>query len=539
MTTLSVVAAFVFAVFAGRADAATITVTSALDKGVGSLRSAIAGATDGDTIVFDASLNGQTILLTSGALSIKSSIDIEGPGAGLLAVSGGDVSQVFALDGEGLAVTIGGLTLTHGRAMGRNGGGAVAVVRNALTLAGDVLSFNQSLYAGTAHFSSGGALSCLSGSLTITNSSFLGNQVVGENGGDALGGAIYVEQSTATIARCTFEGNQSHAGNGGTVTEGTRDLGIAQGGGIVIHPGSIVTIADSTFTGNRAIAGNSADASAAKSGYIVDGCIGGGVSNHGELHLRGSRFSDNQAIGGSGAMAGPSGANSVGTAGGGGLFNGGSAEVSDCTFDHNEVLGGTGNIGGDGFLNLGYAAGGGILNSPTFGSGVLTLDGVALTDNRAVGGARNVGGPFPGDGIGGGLANSSGGRASVLNSTLSGNQALGGSAGDGLGGGSANYFGSTLTIAGSRLDGNQASGATGLGGGSWNDGLSAYPTNAGVAATLSLEGSTITDNDAASSAGPGEGGGVYASPKGVACEDLSTSVFGNAPDNVYGLLSSC
>src|SRR6266852_4867962 len=72
----------------------TLTVTNPADSGDGSLRTAIAAAQSGDQIVFDTSLKGQTITLTSGPLAISQSIDIEGPVAGQLAVSGNHASRV-------------------------------------------------------------------------------------------------------------------------------------------------------------------------------------------------------------------------------------------------------------------------------------------------------------------------------------------------------------------------------------------------------------------------------------------------------------
>ena len=58
----------------------TLTVTNNLDSGAGSLRDTIAASRSGDLINFDPSLNGQTIILTSGELAISWSLDIEGPG---------------------------------------------------------------------------------------------------------------------------------------------------------------------------------------------------------------------------------------------------------------------------------------------------------------------------------------------------------------------------------------------------------------------------------------------------------------------------
>src|SRR5262249_62422511 len=66
----------------------TWTVTSPADSGDGSLRAMIAAAQDGDQIVFDQTLQGQTITLTSGQLAVTKRLDIEGLGADQLAVSG-------------------------------------------------------------------------------------------------------------------------------------------------------------------------------------------------------------------------------------------------------------------------------------------------------------------------------------------------------------------------------------------------------------------------------------------------------------------
>jgi hypothetical protein len=63
----------------------TLTVLNSLDSGAGSLRDTIKHADSGDTILFAPSLNGQTITLTSDELAISKSLDIEGPGASLLA----------------------------------------------------------------------------------------------------------------------------------------------------------------------------------------------------------------------------------------------------------------------------------------------------------------------------------------------------------------------------------------------------------------------------------------------------------------------
>jgi hypothetical protein len=55
----------------------TLTVYNNADGGAGSLRDTIAAAGSGDRIVFDSTLNGQTITLTSGELAVNKSLDIE------------------------------------------------------------------------------------------------------------------------------------------------------------------------------------------------------------------------------------------------------------------------------------------------------------------------------------------------------------------------------------------------------------------------------------------------------------------------------
>src|SRR3954447_8917204 len=106
--------------FEDRTVLSTLTVTNALDSGAGSLRAAIKAAASGDKIVFDPGLNGQTITLTSGELAISKSLDIEGPGAGLLAVSGNHAGRVFDIsqNQKAVTVTIAGLTIEDGQPSG-------------------------------------------------------------------------------------------------------------------------------------------------------------------------------------------------------------------------------------------------------------------------------------------------------------------------------------------------------------------------------------------------------------------------------------
>src|SRR5262249_6619882 len=135
----------------------TLTVLNTLDSGAGSLRDTIKHAHAGDTIVFAASLDDQTITLTSDQITINKSLDTERLGADKLAISGNDTNRVFAID-EGFTVTIAGLTITHGRAVGASdsggGGGGILNAGSTVNLANDVFSYNVDL-GGTGHAQGG------------------------------------------------------------------------------------------------------------------------------------------------------------------------------------------------------------------------------------------------------------------------------------------------------------------------------------------------------------------------------------------------
>src|SRR5262249_40001485 len=98
----------------------TLTVTNSLDSGAGSLRAEIAAANPGDTVVFAPGLDGQTIQLPSDELFINKSLTIQGPGAGLMAISGGNAWRVFEVRGSNTNVTLSGLAITQGNAHALN-----------------------------------------------------------------------------------------------------------------------------------------------------------------------------------------------------------------------------------------------------------------------------------------------------------------------------------------------------------------------------------------------------------------------------------
>jgi hypothetical protein len=547
----------------------TLTVLNNLDKGAGSLRDAITKASNGDTIVFDPSLNGQTITLTSDQLTINENLDIEGPGASLLAISGNGNNRVFNIP-QGNSVTIAGLTITQGLGNGIGGGG-VLVAGSTLALTNDVLSDNQATFAGSSVFSLGGALHSLNGAnTTVSGCTFRCNVANGQGSetGSAFGGAIYTagNRSTLIVQNSTFIGNEAIGGDGITA-KGGKGRGMAQAGAIESEgaANSSLTVTNCTFSGNMAIAGN-AGSGGDTSNILLDNALGGAIHEvQTTLVVSGSTFTNNQALGGSNATVGAASSGYVGLADGGALSTQlGTATITCSTFDCNLAQGGSGNSGGGGSLSVGWGVGGAVGNF--FSGSSLVASNDTFSNNRAIGGDGNGSGLLTGDGIGGGLANVSGAVATLNNCTFISNQAIGGAGGagskggDGLGGALANIMGptltgnmlgSTLTVGACTLTGNMATGGAGAAGGNGGNGFGGGIYNDGQS-NLTVTGTSITGNGATGgtagtggSAGQGIGGGVYFASGGVGCPDAYTlaNVLGNTAsasnNDVFGAFTIC
>jgi hypothetical protein len=489
----------------------TLTVLNALDKGAGSLRATIAGATDGDSIVFDPRLSGQTITLSSDELSINKNLDIEGPGSDKLTISGSDAVRVFEI-GTGNIVTIAGLTISHGRGVGANkGGGGILNVGSALALRGDVFSNNAAIGNNNNSFGGGALTNQVGATLTVTDCTFVANEAIGTTGGFGEGGAIW-NQGSATITGSTFTDNQAIGGDGGKVGLNNNLVGIANGGAIFNKgAGATLTLTTSTLTGNLAQGGSGGSGANGASEYSLDVATGGGITNgdHAILFASGCTFSGNEARGGSHAAGDTVGQGHLGNGVGGGLANlsTASATLTDCSFDHNNVIGGDGNTGGSTDVNVGAATGGAICNGSSGSPATLTASNLSLTDNRAVGGNGNTGsGAFTGAAFGGGLANRDGSTVTLTGSLIADNRVIGGAGAVAFGGGAYNDGQSSLTILTTTICGNQADGGSG---------------------------------------GLGEGGGLYLADGGVVCLDTFTQGHtknnhaSTDDDNIFGSFTTC
>jgi hypothetical protein len=294
-----------------------LTVTSAADDGsAGTLRTVLTRAADGDTIEFAHSLEGDTISLVQGQLVVETSVQIDGPGASALAISGNSADRIFEIS-SGARVTVSGLSLTKGRA---TDGGAI-LNAGALSMVHDNLSGNvaQGVTGGGLFGDSagrGGAIANQPGAvLTVTDSTFASNQALGApNGGNAFGGALYNEVGTMNIARTTFIANQAVGAGGGYVgTSAAMGGGIAvtllgvAAGGCAWNDSGAVTFAHCSFTNNQAQGGSNNDASASTAAFPLAGTAIGGAIGDGDffssalpdLSITDSRLTGNQSIGGS------------------------------------------------------------------------------------------------------------------------------------------------------------------------------------------------------------------------------------------------
>ncbi len=180
--------------------AKTIVVTNINDSGPGSLRDALAVATDGDTI--DATGVSGTILLTSGELQNTHNVTISGPGANNLAVDGNAQSRVFYVN-LGKTVTISGLTIRNGSK--RRGG--IYNDGGALTLSDCTVSGNSITAAGSQATTSGRR------DVTITNSTLSGNSA--DYGGGIATGSGQGGGAIVTVSNSTVSGNWADYGGGG------------------------------------------------------------------------------------------------------------------------------------------------------------------------------------------------------------------------------------------------------------------------------------------------------------------------------------
>jgi predicted outer membrane repeat protein len=243
---------------------------STVTAGTLSLRQAIADANSFGgtrTITFAPSLSG-TIHLTSQLPAISTNLVLDGPGASVITVNGGNHSNVFTIK-NGEQVLIENLTITGGSATsGSDGDGGGILNNGTLTILDCVIIGNTA--------GSGGGIES-GGLLTITNSTLSGNVAAGLGGGIYSFASLYISGSTisgnsapygagvanqdhqTTVTSSTFSGNSASRDGGGffgsgeiTATNSTFSANSAKSSGGAIFGESQFILTDCTISGNTA-----------------------------------------------------------------------------------------------------------------------------------------------------------------------------------------------------------------------------------------------------------------------------------------------
>lgn len=266
---------------------ASLTVTNTDDTGSGSLRQTIAEAASGETLVFDASLNGQVIILSSGAeLVINKDLAIDATSLPEgIRISGDsnnngvhDVSdtRIFNIFPGGWNVVLKSIQIERGYVHYDSptapDGGAIYKHDGTLLLEKVTLRHNSALRIAGALFNS-------LGSVTINDCTFSDNSgsqggAVGQrnntmilnrstffrNSASSQGGAIFQNGGGLLLHHCTLTEN-STPGVGGAIasqyaftmnhTTVTRNVA-TRGGGVAMLSSQTIALSHSILTGNQA-----------------------------------------------------------------------------------------------------------------------------------------------------------------------------------------------------------------------------------------------------------------------------------------------
>ncbi len=415
-----------------------------------------------DPTVFSAS-NPQTITLTS-TLELagpSGPMEIDGPGASVVTISGGNAVGVFQAE-PGAVTTLSGVTISGGSAV--NGGGIDVSYDGTVTVIDCTITNNSASYS-SAYGGGGGGGIDNDGYLTVTDSTIEHNSGPTLGGGIsnygtltvsgsaitgnfafAFGGGIFADGTTQTITGCTIQQNtitgEPYGGGGAgiadafgvaTVTDCAitdNSAGGASGAGIFNYEESTMTVAGCTIAANSGSGGVGISNEAAMTvtgSTIEDNTVddaygsGGGIGNGGTMSLSGSTVEDNSArmntnssgggVQNSGTLTVTECAISDNSAGlGGGIYSEGSCTVTDTSIAGNSAIYGGGiECSGTTAITRSMISGNTVLygGGGIYNGGALIVTDCAITDNSAIY-------------AGGGIVND--GTLTVTNSSIADNQ---------------------------------------------------------------------------------------------------------------------
>jgi hypothetical protein len=395
----------------------------------------------------------------------------------------------------------------------------------ALTLEDLTLANGQAIADPASNGCGGAVLVAAGASLTVKRSAFVGNRVVGGDGGGGLGGfgfgGAVCTDGVAVFDCVVFRGNE--AMGGATTSPDPENFnmvsgGLAWGGAISSQNLGALTVRQCRFTGNKAIGGHRRQPSGQYDGAGVSGAI----DSWGAASIGGSMFDDNQAIGGTSDVGVNGGFAMGGAAGSGGpQALSPACTIRDCRFSHNLAIGadaGRDDMGG-------WGVGGALSSGYSLYDSRITVSRCSFTGNRAIGGA----GGFGGWGCNGAiniespLVPPATSVASFDHCSFEWNQAVGGEAGGVAVAGAIGNLdyneddgsGATLMISDCRFTGNEARGAAGGHGEYWEAPGYAESGAVDTNGSATVLNSTFLDNRAVGGAlSPGAMTGFFSASSG-------------------------
>ncbi|MBO7725235.1 MAG: hypothetical protein J6S40_02100, partial [Thermoguttaceae bacterium] len=339
-----------------------------------SLREAISYAAVGETVTFDASLAGKTIMLAGTELEITRGITIDASSAVGITINANQKSRVFSITGgnETNPVKLVSLTVTGGNA-GVNSensrGGGIYNSGGSLEIVGSTITGNFS-------DENGGGIYSRDATLVITNSTVKGNST-----NQGVGGGICTDEGSLTIIGSTITANSSEQNYGGgicnlgamTITDSKVTENIAKGGGGIYAAGT-TTITNSTISGNSSTYVEEYEGETKEYGE------GGGIYSEDTLSITNSVISGNSAGREGGGIYGLgelSITNSVISGNSAGLYGGGVIDYGALTLINTTVSGN--------YLTGEDSYGGGIFHDDYVGHTEPTIVNSIISLNHAAG----------------------------------------------------------------------------------------------------------------------------------------------------------
>jgi hypothetical protein len=190
---------------------AAVAVLNTGDHGPGSLRQAIADATDGATIQFDAAVAGKTIALDSAITVTGKVLTIEGATTTGITLDGNQVTRVLTVSSDA-NLTLRNVTITGGRAEAGGGIGNFGVLTlEHSTVTGNVADINLCTSLCQVAGAGGGVLNN-DGDVVLINSTVSGN--TGYDGGGISNQEAFASPTPPrlTLVNSTMANNTSHRG---------------------------------------------------------------------------------------------------------------------------------------------------------------------------------------------------------------------------------------------------------------------------------------------------------------------------------------